>query len=66
MVTITAVEPNGRANGPAPGGSELVDYDAQLELALALTKPSGAIDPNDTSWFRTAVFYEVLLSLIHI
>ena len=61
MVTITAVEPNGRANGPAPGGSELVDYDAQLELALALTKPSGAIDPNDTSWFRTAVFYEVLV-----
>ncbi|RLP11783.1 maltose alpha-D-glucosyltransferase [Propionibacterium australiense] len=37
------------------------DYDARLELALAMTTPRGAIDPEDHSWFKTAVFYEVLV-----
>ena len=37
------------------------DYDARLELALAMTTPSGAIDPEDPNWFKTAVFYEVLV-----
>lgn len=30
-------------------------------MALSLTQPTGAVDPHDTSWFETAVFYEVMV-----
>lgn len=37
------------------------DARAKLEMALSLTQPTGAVDPHDTSWFETAVFYEVMV-----
>lgn len=34
---------------------------ARLEMALSLVQPAGAIDTTNTDWFRTAVFYEVMV-----
>ncbi len=34
---------------------------ARLEMALSLVQPTGAIDTTNKDWFRTAVFYEVMV-----
>lgn len=46
---------------PLPPGGTLGMSSAQLQAQLDEIHPIGAIDRSDTEWFRTAVFYEVLV-----